>query len=344
MKISIKLNNGERLTKSIQSNRISIGRSNRNDIIVPDEALSRQHCVIEKIDDEIFITDLGSANGVFISEQRIQPQTRTLVNTFLQLSLGPLECQVTDDEATRGAHRLNRPPVSTIKSSTPKIKIPPRKPIEQSLINNKKPSKSFKKYLYLALPLVILLLALIFANINDSENTNTGLKSDLQSNIPVNFRSVNDDFLTPEQYLDKELEKSCTEQEHCTAFEIKDPKHEGVYHSDAEYFVFFYPDRLLDDPRFASIKDHQESRDIIGLYLLMKSNIMKQFSDKNIGQIHLVIKDKGFKHIKVFRFHTKNYTGSESKRLLNELADVLSSGKTDKFWEYASSIVKSRSL
>lgn len=49
----------------------SIGRSSNNDICVPERHVSRRHAVINYRDGIFMISDLGSANGTFVNDQRL---------------------------------------------------------------------------------------------------------------------------------------------------------------------------------------------------------------------------------------------------------------------------------
>lgn len=59
---------------------ITIGRSLKCDFNVPKEDLSREHCLIEVDNTEIFITDLGSKNGISINRAKISPHKRYLIS------------------------------------------------------------------------------------------------------------------------------------------------------------------------------------------------------------------------------------------------------------------------
>ena len=54
----------------IDKPRVTVGRVNA-DIVLTDTQCSRQHAVIEVMDEEAWVTDLGSTNGTFVGERRI---------------------------------------------------------------------------------------------------------------------------------------------------------------------------------------------------------------------------------------------------------------------------------
>ncbi|MBZ0288516.1 MAG: FHA domain-containing protein [Anaerolineae bacterium] len=49
----------------------SIGRLETNDIMIPEQHVSRQHAVINYRDGIFMITDLGSANGTFVNDRQL---------------------------------------------------------------------------------------------------------------------------------------------------------------------------------------------------------------------------------------------------------------------------------
>jgi pSer/pThr/pTyr-binding forkhead associated (FHA) protein len=50
----------------------SIGRLDTNDIVIPEQHVSRQHAVINYRDGIFMITDLGSANGTFVNDRQLE--------------------------------------------------------------------------------------------------------------------------------------------------------------------------------------------------------------------------------------------------------------------------------
>src|ERR687890_433335 len=52
--------------------RITIGRSARNDVCIPDPFASRVHAEVRREGDQYFIQDLGSANGTYYNGSRLE--------------------------------------------------------------------------------------------------------------------------------------------------------------------------------------------------------------------------------------------------------------------------------
>lgn len=91
MHVYLKLLNGEQIEQTVESNTIIIGRSAKCDIVVPHEGMSRHHCQINLENGEVFITDLGSTNGVLIDDKKIVPHQKTPYALYLTCSFGAVQ-------------------------------------------------------------------------------------------------------------------------------------------------------------------------------------------------------------------------------------------------------------
>lgn len=76
---------------SVAKDCFTIGRSSKCDVVVTHESLSREHCLVEVIDGDVYVTDLGSANGVMIDERRIPVHQKVKYSLSLTLGLGGVE-------------------------------------------------------------------------------------------------------------------------------------------------------------------------------------------------------------------------------------------------------------
>ncbi len=64
-----------------QEGPVKLGRSLKCQFSVPLDDLSREHCSLELKGEEIYLTDLGSSNGVWVNRVRLEPHKPCLVTT-----------------------------------------------------------------------------------------------------------------------------------------------------------------------------------------------------------------------------------------------------------------------
>lgn len=78
--------------KVITSYPFVVGREGCHFNFPDDRRISRRHLEITVRGQQIFVTDLGSQNGTFIDESRLQPKTPTPLNGATKLRLGRKTC------------------------------------------------------------------------------------------------------------------------------------------------------------------------------------------------------------------------------------------------------------
>ena len=69
----LRLYKGDHLQRQwkIDSDLISIGRSSNNDIVLPSAGVSKHHAIIQKVGHTLVVSDQGSANGVYVNDQKV---------------------------------------------------------------------------------------------------------------------------------------------------------------------------------------------------------------------------------------------------------------------------------
>ncbi len=72
IKIHVIDGNGTASDRVFEKDSVLVGRSSRLDLTLPDRALSRQHARIFCIDGRWFVEDLGSRNGTFVNQVRLE--------------------------------------------------------------------------------------------------------------------------------------------------------------------------------------------------------------------------------------------------------------------------------
>lgn len=91
MHLTLKLLNGEVMETTVESDVVTIGRSPKCLVQVPQDGISRQHVQIELINGELFITDTNSTNGVYIDNVKIEANKKIPYQTYLLLSFGAVQ-------------------------------------------------------------------------------------------------------------------------------------------------------------------------------------------------------------------------------------------------------------
>ena len=346
MKIKVTLPAGKFIEEVSPKNSLTLGRSIRCDISIPDESLSRSHCLIEYSNGNFFITDLGSANGVHIDGNRLEANLRTQFTTFQELYVGHLEVTVSDEDVVD----TFRPSVKKEPSLTQENTTHGRKINRESLNNprfiKRTPERKDGKTIGLTFIAIAILVGAYIYHTKEQEEIKTA-PTGIQKNIPEEYKSVQDQSLSAAQYQDKSSAKTCTGYEQvCKELQISSGSSEGIFSEGGEYFVFLQPGLHLADPNLAILKDQVDQGEIATLYLLLKSSIFEKFSKKEISQIHLVLLDEKLTPSHLYRFHTKYFAknGPERARLLSEIEMALSSGNTEAFWSEAKPIIQSSPL
>jgi pSer/pThr/pTyr-binding forkhead associated (FHA) protein len=53
---------------------INVGRTADNDLAIPEYSISKRHCFLAKVGDEVRLTDLGSTNGTLVDGVQVDPK------------------------------------------------------------------------------------------------------------------------------------------------------------------------------------------------------------------------------------------------------------------------------
>ena len=156
MNLSIVLLDGEKLNFKIDKESCTIGRSPQCDVVIQHEAMSRKHCLLEVKNGNLFVTDLGSSNGVSIEGEKIPPNTPVPYQTFLSLAFGAVQSIAIDLEEAKEEKpqsELSSPSLTQRKADKPRPKLEktnPGKAVPQTKQDDQK-SKMIKVAALIAL-------------------------------------------------------------------------------------------------------------------------------------------------------------------------------------------------
>ncbi len=95
MKVTFAFQDGLIQSFPIKLQSFIIGRSNKCHVCVGSSELSREHCRVDIVGKTIYLTDLGSSNGVFVDNVQLPANKKTRYATTQQLHMG--DCYVVFD-------------------------------------------------------------------------------------------------------------------------------------------------------------------------------------------------------------------------------------------------------
>jgi predicted component of type VI protein secretion system len=119
MNLSILLLDGEKLNFKSNKTSLTLGRSAQCDVVIPYEAMSRQHCLIELKDGDIFVTDLASSNGVLVEGQKIPANIPFLYQSYFSLTFGAVQSIAISHDDPASEQRKGGPSLSAIQIKRP---------------------------------------------------------------------------------------------------------------------------------------------------------------------------------------------------------------------------------
>lgn len=330
MKISIKLPSGNTVDGSVNKEIVTIGRSNKADFVVNDESLSRIHCQVEMNQSQFYVTDLGSANGVYLDGTRIEANKKTQFSTFMQLMVGPLECTIQDSdqdglqldykdtakEAPGSSH-------STAPSMAPQKKPQPR----MSKKVNQEKAKAISPVVLLV-TIGVVLTGIYFAT--KSEDNLDSSAEILESAAPAPIKKIDTKPLVPNEfssqdlYLSADSKKACSEETPlCSELKLTSIDEEGIFVQGPEIYIFFKPSKLLKQPHLSFLRENPDSQDVLSHFILLSSSLMEKLETREIEQVHLIIIDEQNKMTKVFRYHATKFEPDSNERF--DLLESISS-------------------
>lgn len=323
MFLSFKLSNGTVVEGSVNKTAVVIGRSNKADFVVPDESLSRIHCLVEIENGNFFITDLKSANGVFLDGNRISPDQKTLFTTFMQITVGMIEASFRDDDESlvqttaepKEVHQ-SRSNISAITKATHHHKPTPH-PVKKPQNKNK----------HVSLPLVGGLLVVVLAGVyylqtyqepgleDISENQTEALtelyvkpRSEMKHPVPLDFSGL-------EMYQNFESKKNCQIlSEVCEEFKLQESDNEGVIIENKEAYVYLNPSSFYEVPHLSFLKQAPHGAEVLAHYLVLKSTLMNKMYAHELDQITLLMMNDEKKMIRAFRYPVSHFNEGNDNR------------------------------
>src|SRR5262245_18258443 len=87
----------------LDSGRKTIGRGPTNDVDLSDIQISQKHCAVESQHGQLALVDLGSRNGTFVNQMRIDRATFLRDGDEIRLGTTRLRFSTAEDEVSQAA-------------------------------------------------------------------------------------------------------------------------------------------------------------------------------------------------------------------------------------------------
>lgn len=323
MRLSFKLANGKVIEESISQDRVTIGRSNKADVVIPDESLSRVHCQIEQEAGNFFITDMGSANGVYIDGNRITANQRTSFQTFMQLSIGPIEVFIQEDNEGTLTLETNTVEAFTPHQSSMGRQAPPSERSRSAPSRsreNKSANKSFNpKVLGLFLAVAIGGAFYVYQDAEEFTVDTVSARPDTPvagpQKVALKRATVPAEFSTRDVYLNLSSKKNCSEYEElCKEFRLVDSEGEGIVVEGKEAYVYMWPASFYSLPHLKFLKGKPYAEEMISHYMVLKSPLMDKVYQGELDQVHLLMLNDVKTIVKIFRYHAHQFNEENEDR------------------------------
>jgi pSer/pThr/pTyr-binding forkhead associated (FHA) protein len=94
--------NGVKRSRPVTPQGLTIGRGDENDLVINYAAASRSHALVTFDRGRYYVIDLGSANGTYLGNARLDSHTPTLWATGQSMHIGDVEIQL-HQSGTAGA-------------------------------------------------------------------------------------------------------------------------------------------------------------------------------------------------------------------------------------------------
>ncbi len=162
MKLAFKFDSGKVVTHEVFERTFTIGRSDKCRVSLDNEGFSREHCLIEVVDGAIYVSDLGSKNGIFINHVRIPPKLKVSYDSKLPLYMGEAFVTIDASKEFKDKDHLSLQTFNKIDpaelyrplSPSPRAKKAPPKPQPYRSVEKKSSSSSSGISLVIALVLI----------------------------------------------------------------------------------------------------------------------------------------------------------------------------------------------
>ncbi len=292
MLFSISIDGGQPKTVSIDQEIFTIGRSPRASLQIENECISRIHVQIRKNENGVlFITDLGSSNGTFVNNEKLNSNEEVQWHTFFPLNLSQKILitlisasqetiqDISDNKASfREEPKDLRDRTSRTKTATIAKKMPPP--------TSKK--KSEKNPLLIPIVLTLGMGYFLYDHYSNKEYETTDLSATEQPPAPKVSTELSSKAL-PLVSQNKCLSEG--EKNYCNYMKMEPERFEGILNVENNFYIFLNFDHrlknVLFDPSF-TFADKKEQVTYLMVFFVFADVTRNFIQPLNVKEIIIV--------------------------------------------------------
>lgn len=304
-------------TFTVDKETVTIGRDESCDVVLPYTGFSRKHAEIDLINEEIYVTDLGSTNGVYIDGERIAPYEKTKTQSYLSLQIGPAtQVEIISEEALAEMPVVNKKAEITRTNTDLKLKAPPEHTrttvLDASMFKGGVKKKVIPPKKELPKNGIVILLALLlmgsgyfyFTQNEDVSAENT----DLVEVNPTDTNAPSEIEFLPKTVLDSIYKNATCGSEWCELARVQVANKEGVIIEGKALVVYLNMDAYMNElhGEVFNQMDLNQRLEILALKRVLYSKLVPTFIRQNkLDTLQVVvgtIKEDQYSAFTVFKF------------------------------------------
>jgi hypothetical protein len=300
-------------TFSVDKETVTIGRDEACDVVLPYAGFSRKHAQIDLINEEIYITDLGSTNGVFIDGERIPPYEKTKTQSYLSLQIGPAttveietaEMPVVNKKAeTTQTNTKLQPPTENTRTIVLDISM-----LKGGAKKKEPPKKEFpKNAIVVSLAIVLMVAGLFYFS---KQEAVVSVDTHLVEVAPADSNPLTETEFLAKTVLDsiyKNASCDSDKAEWCEAGSIQAANKEGVVTESKTLVVYLNMDSAINELHGEVFNQMDEAKrlEILALKRVFYSKLVATFiRQQKLDTLQVVIgniKEDQYSAFAVFKF------------------------------------------
>jgi pSer/pThr/pTyr-binding forkhead associated (FHA) protein len=281
-------------TFRVEKSEFFIGRAKSCDVYLDIDGISRQHLKVYFQNDEIFIQDNNSTNGVFIGSEKLHRNVKTKYISVVPIRLGPILIQLKSDQEILNAAQDEKSiklDLGNLNQKSENNRISP------NAIKTKDPilKSQSEKYIVLGVILGVLYFGFEYFFLQNPKEEHSEDKPSVEKEIVPQFSSpqVIANLIPQEELLTLYNQKNCEGelQQYCFDLSLS-AEGEGMIFKDQHLSLFTNLESLTDvkfSKTFEKLEKDQQYEILLAKLFFAPKNILKYKSiQAKVVQVNLV--------------------------------------------------------